>query len=323
MNKFIKIIFVGIVSSVGIYLAFSGEDINLILLEFKKVNLMGVLVASIILVFSCVIRAYRWRLLLNPFAEISITNVFSATMIGYFGNGVFAFRLGELLKAYSVSINTNLNISKAFGTVILERMIDLIMVLIFSLFFLPWFPDHFYQIKITIYLIFGLIISLCLFIVFSIKLGLFRRIKKNNYFKKIIKIKVFSYFFNIYEGILAIKNTDYWRGIIISSLVLWFIYYGITLILLKSCSIELNIFDSGILFVLGSLAIGIPALPGSIGTYDAAIKYILMIIFSINSLQALNYAIISHAVSYFPLTIIGAFYFIFGSVSMKSLKNLD
>jgi len=323
VNKFIKIIFVGIVSSVGIYLAFSGEDINLILLEFKKVNLMGVLVASIILVFSCVIRAYRWRLLLNPFAEISITNVFSATMIGYFGNGVFAFRLGELLKAYSVSINTNLNISKAFGTVILERMIDLIMVLIFSLFFLPWFPDHFYQIKITIYLIFGLIISLCLFIVFSIKLGLFRRIKKNNYFKKIIKIKVFSYFFNIYEGILAIKNTDYWRGIIISSLVLWFIYYGITLILLKSCSIELNIFDSGILFVLGSLAIGIPALPGSIGTYDAAIKYILMIIFSINSLQALNYAIISHAVSYFPLTIIGAFYFIFGSVSMKSLKNLD
>ena len=50
-------------------------------------------------------------------------------MIGYFGNGVLVFRLGELLKAYSISRNSDIKTTNLIGTVILERSLDLLMVL--------------------------------------------------------------------------------------------------------------------------------------------------------------------------------------------------
>ena len=46
-------------------------------------------------------------------------------MIGYFGNGVLAFRLGEVLKSYSISQNTNIATMQAFGTVIIERTLEI------------------------------------------------------------------------------------------------------------------------------------------------------------------------------------------------------
>ena len=61
-------------------------------------------------------------------------------MIGYFGNAIFAFRLGELLKAYSVAKGTKIKTLQAFGTVIIERLLDVIALVIIFIFLIPWFP---------------------------------------------------------------------------------------------------------------------------------------------------------------------------------------
>ncbi len=322
MNKYLQYITLISVSFISLYFAFSGEDINLIVLEFKKVKLVGVLLASSILLISCLIRAYRWKLLIEPLDRLTLKHVFSATMIGYFGNGVLAFRLGEILKAYSVSKNTNLKISQAIGTVILERVLDLIMLLTMSLILIPWIPNHFSQIKYTLPILFSITITF-IFITISLKKMKPNFIKKCfNYFSS-IDSKIVAHLKSIYDGLRVIRNNKHLKGILFSSIIIWFIYFVITLVVLNSCSITLRIMDAGILFVLGSLALGIPSLPGSLGTYDVAIKYILITIFSVKNHEALNYALISHAISYFPLTIVGAFYFILGNVKLKSLKNIN
>ena len=71
---------------------------------------------------------------------------------------------------------------------------------------------------------------------------------------------------------------------------------------------------------MGSLALGIPALPGALGTYDAAVKYLLVVVFNLRSPEALNYVIVSHAISYFPLTVVGAVFFIFSNLNLKHIK---
>ena len=129
MNSFQKILLVSFFSILGIYFAFTGEDIDIVIHHLKEVDLFGIFIASSLLILSCGIRAYRWRLLLEPFEVVPMHRVFSATMVGYFGNGVLAFRLGELLKAYSVSSRRNITVSQAFGTVVLERILDMLMVI--------------------------------------------------------------------------------------------------------------------------------------------------------------------------------------------------
>ncbi|GIS54743.1 hypothetical protein Ct9H90mP29_17850 [bacterium] len=61
----------------------------------------------------------------------------------------------------------------------------------------------------------------------------------------------------------------------------------------------------------------------SAGTYDAGIKYSFMIVFGFSSEMAFNFAIVSHAVAYFPLTIIGFFYFLIGNVRLNELKQIE
>lgn len=321
MNKYLQYTIIISISVISLYFAFSGEDIHLIISEIKKVKISGILLASIILLLSCLIRAYRWKLLIKPLEQLNLKHVFSATMIGYFGNGVLAFRLGELLKSYSVAKNTNLKISQAIGTVILERILDLLMVFLMGLILVPWIPNQFSQAKSTLLVLTMLIIVFIIVIISINKL-------KYNFGKKYLNYffskgnKVLVHFKNVYVGLKAIFENKHLKSILFSSIMLWITYFVITLITLKSCSIELKLSDASILFILGSLAIGIPALPGSIGTYDAAIKYILITIFDIESHEALNYALISHAVSYFPLTIVGAVYFVIGNFGIKTLKNI-
>ena len=322
MNKYIHYTIIFSISLISLYFAFSGEDIHLVLSKIKKVKLSGVFLACLVLLSSCLIRAYRWRLLIEPLNQLSLKHVFSATMIGYFGNGVLAFRLGEILKSYSVSKNTGLKISQAIGTVILERILDLMMVILLGLILVPWIPNQFLQVKNTLFVLLVLIIAFILITIGLVKMKYNFGKKYSNFFLS-INSKIFVHLISVYEGIKVIIDNRNLKRILFSSVLLWLIYFGVTLIVLKSCSIELKISEASILFVLGSLALGIPALPGSIGTYDVAVKYILIAIFNIENHEALNYALISHAVSYFPLTIVGAVYFIIGNVRIKTLKNIN
>ena len=140
VNKYIQFIMISLISIVGIYFAFKGENISEVFFHLSQINLNGVLIAVMLLILSCIVRAYRWQLILKPFDCITLKSVFSATMIGYFGNSIMAFRLGELLKSYSVSKGTKIKMMQAFGTVILERTLDIIAVLLIFFFLIPWFP---------------------------------------------------------------------------------------------------------------------------------------------------------------------------------------
>ena len=121
-------------------------------------------------------------------------------------------------------------------------------------------------------------------------------------------------------GLISIKKSPDLKKIIFYSITLWIIYLGTTFTIIHSCNINLKFFDVCLLFVMGSLALGIPALPGSIGTYDVAVKYFLVVAFNLSNHEALNYVIISHAISYFPLTAVGSLFFIFSNINLKHIK---
>lgn len=321
MNKILKLLLITFVSVVGIYLAFKGENLQEIILQIKQVDFIGFWVACFIITVSCIVRAYRWQLLMNPVEHIPLYHVFSATMIGYFGNGVLAFRLGELLRAYSVTSNRNMSTSQAFGTVILERILDMLTVVLIFIFTIPWFPFEHEAIRFAIIIFSGVSLFLIIAIFIASQLRMMDYIKTKNYFQSGVGQKLVSIIEKIFDGIVLIKKTNHFGLILFTSVLLWSFYYVVTYIVLEACCISLGVVGTGILLVLGSVAIGIPALPGSAGTYEAGVKFSLMVVFSISGDIALSYAIVSHAVSYFPLTIIGAIFFIFGNVSLKDVKQ--
>tara|TARA_B100000700_G_scaffold323219_1_gene426505 strand:- start:974 stop:1951 length:978 start_codon:yes stop_codon:yes gene_type:complete len=320
VNKYIKLIIGTVFSIIGLYFAFKGENLGQLVYQIQQVNMDGVLLACALLLASCIVRAYRWQLILNPIQSINLKPVFAATMIGYFGNGVLAFRLGELLRAYSVAANRKLTVSQAFGTVILERILDLLMVLIIFILTIPWFPFDHKWIRLGIFVFASITIISIVLVYVVYRFQCIDKIGEFSISNTKLGKTVFSLLNKVFDGITIIVKTNHTGLIIFLSFVLWAFYFLVTLIILDSCGLNIGYIGTGILLILGSVAIGIPALPGSAGTYDAGIKYSLMLVFGIGGQQALRYAIVSHAVSYFPLVIVGAVYFLLGSVRMKDIN---
>ncbi len=324
MNKYSKLFLATLLSIIGLFFAFKGENLDELSYHMVRVDITGITLASILLILSCFVRAFRWQLLLRPFDHITFSQVFGATMVGYFGNGVLAFRLGELLKAYSVTKNNKkINLMQSFGTVIIERILDVGAVIAIFALLIPWFPFDDKYIKYGAFGFTGITLIIIFSLYLAIKYSWINKIKGYKIFKSKHGQKLLLSFDSLFEGLTILNRTNSSLQIISSSIVLWSIYFIETIILIKACGLDMGVIDAGIILFLGSIAIGIPALPGSAGTYDAGIKYSLIIVFGIASERALNYAIISHAVAYFPLLIIGFFYFLIGNVSLTEIKRIE
>jgi uncharacterized protein (TIRG00374 family) len=83
------------------------------------------------------VRAWRWGDLLAPLARVGYADLFSATMVG-FASGLLVPRAGELLRPWLVSRRHPIPTSAGFATIILERLVDLITVLVlFALYLFP------------------------------------------------------------------------------------------------------------------------------------------------------------------------------------------
>ena len=141
MAKHYKVLILVFLSFIGLYYAFESIEFSELYRHIISVNLFKLALAISILMLSCIIRAKRLKYIISPIdTDISTHHLFGATMIGYFGNGILFFRLGELLKAFSISQGNDIKTSESFGVVMLERVIDALTVFILIVFFLPFIP---------------------------------------------------------------------------------------------------------------------------------------------------------------------------------------
>ncbi len=88
--------------------------------------LAGVLAVTIL---TYVARAWRWGELLSPLAKVPFSRLFPVTVVGFM-TGLVIPRAGEVVRPYLIARRYGLSTSSAFASIILERLVDLITVLI-------------------------------------------------------------------------------------------------------------------------------------------------------------------------------------------------
>lgn len=93
-------------------------------------NYSLVVFAVFIFVFSMFWRALRWRQILSPVKESSLSITFRIIMIGYMANNLLFLRLGELVRAYIYGEEENVSKTTALTTILVERVIDLLTLLV-------------------------------------------------------------------------------------------------------------------------------------------------------------------------------------------------
>lgn len=196
------------------------ESRELLWNNIKKANLFWVAISLILGLLSHLSRAYRWKYLLEPLGcKPKIANSFMAVMVAYLAN-LGIPRSGEILRGVTISTYENVPFQKAFGTIISERVADLIMLLLLiGIAFVLQSENLLYYFKKNqinpFYPVFILFILILLTFIFL------RLIKKAHH-PFLIKIRDFSQ--GIIEGIQSIlKMKDKWF-FIFHTFSIWVLY---------------------------------------------------------------------------------------------------
>ncbi|MFT5890633.1 MAG: hypothetical protein ACI9Y7_000726 [Dokdonia sp.] len=185
----------------------------------KNANPLWIVISFIFSILSHISRAYRWKFMLEPMGyKPKLGNSLAAVMTGYFAN-TFVIRSGEVLRAVSIQRTDKIPFEKAFGTIVSERIADLIMLLLIMITAVilqsTTLIDYFKREANPI----PSIISLAVLLIIGI-IGL--RILKKSSHSFIVKIRAFG--LGILEGVKSILSMKKNAAFIFHTLFIWTMY---------------------------------------------------------------------------------------------------
>ena len=318
-KTFITIAISFAIAAFFMWFALKGMEFKKIAGYFAKANYFWVFAATVFGVLAYWFRAVRWNLLLEPMGyKISNSNSFWTISFGYLMNLTIP-RSGELARSTALFSVEKVPVEKSFGTIILERVIDLICMMVFlglTLIFkykaILSFYDYVTKEKsksateessINIYLIFGAILILGI-IAFLVR-------KKLENFP--IYQKVLNFIKGIFHGLTSIFKMKQKVKFILLSLGIWISYYFAAYLVCFALPETSNftIVDGFFIIVVGTLGMMVPA-SGGIGAFHLALKFGIMALFLSMGKNpeeggevGLSYAFISHTMQLVIMVVMG------------------
>src|SRR4051812_16335096 len=107
-----------------------GVDLSAVWAETRHADGRLLLLAVGVVMANYVLRALRWQYLLAPIGRTHFSTAFQTTVIGFAASFLLPARAGEVLRPYLLARREKLPPTAAFATIILERLLDLVTVLL-------------------------------------------------------------------------------------------------------------------------------------------------------------------------------------------------
>jgi hypothetical protein len=120
-----------VISAFFLWLVLRRMDLAGAVDSLRRVNWWWTIPALVLFLASFVLRALRWVVLLRPVGTVSLSASFRAVMIGFMGNSIFPARMGEFMRAFVLVRRERLRFESVFATVVIERLFDGYMLLLF------------------------------------------------------------------------------------------------------------------------------------------------------------------------------------------------
>jgi uncharacterized protein (TIRG00374 family) len=288
-----------------LFFAFRGVELDKLASTLRRANFWWIGLSLLFAALSFFSRARRWMLLIEPLGFTpGFWNTYHSLMIGYLSN--FALpRLGEVTRCVTLGRREKIPVDSLFGTVIIERVIDLLMLILIMLVLLFSWMEKFgaffgdqvlrpLQQKLVDTVggtwLFWLMVGGLIFAAVLL-LYLFR--------KRLSKFAVIQKVLSILKGIVDGLKTIYkmkrkWE-FILHSLLIWFLYIMMTWMIVFSLeeTAGLTFIDGMFLLVVGGLGMSAPVTAG-FGAYHWITSRGLFYVYEFPLELGGAYAILAH-----------------------------
>ena len=316
-----KNIFAGIaISCVCIYFVLRGINFSEVAASFRAMQYWYSIPVVLISVASLYLRSYRWGVMLHRLAAYDQWTLFKISSIGFMAIGVLPARLGEFVRPYLVKQHSGVRMSATMATVVLERVFDLLTLMLFLFVVLVKIslPPEIFKAGITMLTI--ALTVLTVLIIMGTRRDFSARIigRVLNFLPARIGNPAARLAESFLEGLQLLPDVKKTFWVFLLSLANWLLIGLSNYILFYAFDMHLSIFNAFAVLAIVALGVMVPAAPGFIGTYHYACVLGLTT-FGIAKAEAFSYAVALHFLQMSPSIVIGLLLLPFQKLSFGGL----
>ena len=255
------------------------EDKDSIAEAFTQANYYWISLSMLLSFFSHLIRAMRWRILIQPLGfNPKLSNTFFALMVGYLAN--FALpRLGEVSRCGVLTKYEKIPFTEGFGTVIAERAIDLLCLVLIFMGALVFQFDELWGLtndkivtplstKLSSLMDSNIFLTIFALIMIGITISFFVFRKRS---KGVLSKKLKDMALGFWEGLKSVKNIKRPFLFIFHTILIWFLYTALLYVGFFCFSETSSLTFAAALAIMLFGSLGIAFVPGGTGAYQALV----------------------------------------------------
>lgn len=308
-----------------------GVDAGAVWSETRRANGWLIALATVVTLVTYVLRALRWQYLLAPIGPTRFGTAFRTTVIG-FAVSFLVPRSGEVLRPYLLARREQLPPTAAFATIILERLLDLMTVLLlFGVFVLAVDPssvsgDPAMYARVKVGGLLAAAASIAGLAVFFALAGHPERLGQltleiERFLPGRFARAVAGFVQTFAEGLAVMRQPGRLLVSLLLSIPLWMsIALGIWT---TSLAFHMTFGYLGSFLVMTLLVVGVAMpTPGQVGGFHAAYRIAVVTFFGVPESSAVGGAIVLHAVSFVPVTLLGLIFMAREGLSLGGIREL-
>ncbi|MCX6170073.1 MAG: lysylphosphatidylglycerol synthase transmembrane domain-containing protein [Ignavibacteriales bacterium] len=244
-------------------------DISKVLTEIKNFNLWWLLLYLFCYVFMVLMKSIRWRtLLISQDIYLPLSKVISINIMANFWGIVTPGRIGELSKIAYLQ-KDELTFSKSIVSVIIDRLYDMAMLILFSFIAMIYFVNHFYiqmidiLFSIALIVVAGIVIFLSRYWIWSLLIAILKRFTSDS--KYVIIQNNWREFISEFNKIAATTIPI----MTIYSFIIYITYFSMTYIVALGFNISISFIYLSLCLSISALISLLPISIGGFGTREA------------------------------------------------------
>ncbi len=299
-----------IVSALFLYPALKALHLKEVWYYLQHAHYAWIIPGVLVYFVGVAARTWRWHYMLRPLKRIPLRALFPIVCIGYFGNNVYPARAGEVLRAYVLKRKENVPISASLATILVERVFDGLVMLLFVFIALPFAPS------LADYRRFVTMISVAFFAALAIFFwaaiqpervrGLYVRLF-HPLLPQGVREKTDGIVDRFLEGIHFLRRPGDVLMTFTTSVLIWLAETVKYWFVMHAFSFTVPFIVLMLMNGIVNLATTLPAAPGYVGTFDTP-GIAVLVAFGVDVNLATGYTFVLHAALWFPITLLGAYY---------------
>ena len=324
MGRWGRIAFGVAISAIALYFALPPrQEWASVRAAFERVQYAYLVPIAIISAYSVFVRCQRWQVLLRPVAVVPLMPLVSATSIGFFCNMVLPLRVGEVVRPVLLARRTGIPVSSVLGSVLLERLLDMLTILLFlgiTVMSIP-VPDTIRRSGIA-FVVFAFV-AVALVAALQRRHPLALRLMDAVFGRLPIAVRTraeaaLNGFIDGLQGVGgALVALALW------SVYLWLVIAGVFAIGFIACGLPVPIVSGAIASVtVVAGAVSAPSAPGFIGTFQAGCVLALAL-FGVSRADAIPYAFVVWAAQWLTQIVLGVVFLLKENVSFHDIQAAE